>query len=352
MPRVHITRGRLIASLVFVVSTVAFLYFVLPKLLDLQASWARLQQGNFWWLAVALAFEVLSFTCYVVLFRAVFGRGYSRIGWHVSYQITLAGLAATRLLSAAGAGGIALTAWALRRAGMDGRTVARRLVAFLALLYSVYMAALVLGGVGLYVGVWAGSGPFAITVLPALFGATVISVFLLASLLPGDCDRLVVRWTRGDGRMAALGQRLATVPAATAGGVRTAIDLLRSRDPALLCAVGAWAFDIATLWACFHAFGFSPHRSVIVMAYFVGWIANALPLPGGVGGVEGGMIGAFVAFGLPVEEAVVAVLTYRAFSFWLPMVPGGIAYLQLRRNVSRWRVSDGSPYLAAPGYTL
>jgi putative heme transporter len=142
------------------------------------------------------------------------------------------------------------------------------------------------------------------------------------------------------------------VPAAAAGGVRTALGLLRRRDPALLCAVGAWGFDIATLWASFRAFGISPPGGVIVMAYFVGWIANALPLPGGVGGVEGGMIGAFVAFGLPVQEAVLAVLAYRAFSFWLPMVPGGIAYLQLRRNVSRWRVSDDPTNLAAPGYTF
>jgi uncharacterized protein (TIRG00374 family) len=101
--------------------------------------------------------------------------------------------------------------------------------------------------------------------------------------------------------------------------------------------VAWWGFDIATLWACFHAFGASPDKGVIVMAYFVGWIGNTLPLPGGIGGVEGGMIGAFSAFGVSVETAIVAVLAYRAFSFWLPTVPGGIAYLQLRRTVHRWR---------------
>jgi uncharacterized protein (TIRG00374 family) len=88
----------------------------------------------------------------------------------------------------------------------------------------------------------------------------------------------------------------------------------------------------------------SPHKAVIVMAYFVGWIANALPLPGGIGGVEGGMIGAFSAFGVSVQAAVVAVLAYRAFSFWLPTVPGAIAYLQLRRTVRSW---DGVAALAA-----
>ena len=108
----------------------------------------------------------------------------------------MAGLAATRLFAAAGAGGIALTAWALRRSGMEPRIVACRMVAFLALLYGVYMGALVIVGVGLYLGVFAGPDPFAITIMPAIFGAVVIAVFLAMSLLPADFDRLVKRWLR------------------------------------------------------------------------------------------------------------------------------------------------------------
>ena len=111
------TRRRLLASVLFVVSAVAFLYFVLPKLLGLQDTWNRIQHGNVWWLGLAAVLEVLSFLGYVALFRAVFVRGESRIDWRESYQITMAGLAATRLFASAGAGGIALTAWALRRSG-------------------------------------------------------------------------------------------------------------------------------------------------------------------------------------------------------------------------------------------
>ena len=48
------------------------------------------------------------------------------------------------------------------------------------------------------------------------------------------------------------------------------------------------------------------------------------------------MIGAFTAFGVDVELSVVAVLAYRAFAFWLPTLPGAVAYLQLRRTVQRW----------------
>jgi uncharacterized protein (TIRG00374 family) len=344
MPRVRLTRGRLLASIVFVVSVAAFLYFVLPKLLGLRDTWSRIQHGNGWWLALAALFEVCSFLGYIALFRAVCARGDSRIDLRASYQITMAGLAATRLFASAGAGGIALTAWALRRSGLERRVVACRMMAFMALLYGVYMGSLVVVGLGLYVGLFAGPAPFAITVIPAIFGAGVIAVFLAVSLVPGDFDRLVKRWSHG-GRLGRVAVRVAAAPAAAASGVRTAIDLVRTRDVNLLGAIAWWGFDIAVLWACFHAFGGSPPTAVVIMAYFIGMLGNTLPLPGGIGGVDGGMIGAFSAFGVPVPLAVVAVLAYRGFAFWLPTLPGAVAYLQLRRTVARWRERR------APSYT-
>jgi uncharacterized membrane protein YbhN (UPF0104 family) len=339
MPRVRFTRRRLLLSLVFVVSVAAFLYFVLPKLLGLGETWNRIQHGNGLWLALAAALEGASFLGYITLFRAVFIRGESRIGWRASYEITMAGLAATRLFASAGAGGVALTAWALRRSGLEARVVACRMIAFMALLYGVYMGALVVGGLGLYLGLFPGQAPFALTIVPAIFGAVVISIFLAVGLLPGDFDRLVARWSHG-GRFGRLAGHAAAAPAAAASGVRTAIDLVRSRDVNLLGAVAWWGFDIAVLWACFHAFGGSPPTAVVIMSYFIGMLGNTLPLPGGIGGVDGGMIGAFSAFGVPVQLAVVAVLAYRGFAFWLPTLPGGVAYLQLRRTVARWRTTS------------
>src|ERR1019366_8486328 len=71
MPRVRFTRRRLLASIAFVVSVAAFLYFVLPKLLGLRETWNRIQHGNAWWLALAALLEVFSFLGYVALFRVV-----------------------------------------------------------------------------------------------------------------------------------------------------------------------------------------------------------------------------------------------------------------------------------------
>ncbi len=336
MPRLRVTRRQAIVFGLFVLSTIAFLYFVLPKLAGLGTTVHRIERGDPWWIAIGVLFELCSFAGYIALFRAVFVRGPSRIGWRESYQITMASLAATRLFATAGAGGIALTVWALRRSGMEARLVACRMVAFMVLLYVIYAASLLLDGIGLGTGLFPGGGSFAITIVPATVAALLFALTGAMALLPGDIERRLGRWAAGSGRLAHWIARAVTVPALAASGVRTAIDLVRSRDPGLLGAPAWWGFDICVLWASFHAFGPAPPFTVIWMAYFVGMLGNLLPLPGGLGGVEGGMIGAFAAFGVDFNLAVLAVLTYRGISFWLPTIPGAIAYFQLLRTVNRW----------------
>jgi uncharacterized membrane protein YbhN (UPF0104 family) len=343
MPRVTVTRRSAITFVLFVLSAVAFFYFVLPKLSGLGATAHRIERGDTWWIAIGVVLELFSFAGYVVLFRAVFVRGVGLIGWRESYQITMAGLAATRLFATAGAGGVALTAWALRRSGMEARLVACRMVAFMVLLYVVYAGVLLIDGVGLGTGLFPCGGSFAITIIPAIVAALLFAVAGAMALLPGDIERRLGRWAAGSGRVAHWLATGATVPALAASGIRTAIDLVRSRNPGVLGAPAWWGFDICVLWACFHAFGDPPPFTVILMCYFVGMLGNLLPLPGGLGGVEGGMIGAFAAFGVDFNLALLAVLSYRAISFWLPTVPGAIAYFQLRRTVARWREAQSRP---------
>jgi uncharacterized protein (TIRG00374 family) len=158
----------------------------------------------------------------------------------------------------------------------------------------------------------------------------------MIAMMPGGSARGVApRRSAREGvgrRIRALTAGVATV----AGGVRGALELLRERDAALLGALGWWACDVAVLAACFQAFGGSPPAGVIVMGYFTGMLGNLLPLPGGLGGVEGGMIGAFLAFGVDAGLTVAVVLSYRAFAYWLPMVPAAFAYLRLARTVAGW----------------
>jgi putative heme transporter len=350
MPRVAVTRSRAIAFGVFVLGVIAFFYFVLPKLSGVSSTVHRIERGDGWWIAIGVVLELLSFAGYVALFRTVFVRGETRIGWPESYEITMAGLAATRLFAAAGAGGIALTAWALRRSGMESRLVACRMVAFTVLLYVVYAASLLIDGIGLGTGLFPGGGSFAITFLPAIIAALLLGAAGAVTALPGDVERRLQRRASGSGRFAHWLARAVTVPALAASGVRTAIGLIRRREPGVLGAIAWWGFDVSVLWAMFHAFGSVPPFTVIVMAYFVGTLGNLLPLPGGLGGVEGGMIGVFAAFGVDFNLSVLAVLSYRGISFWLPTLPGAIAYFQLRRTVARWREEqDQQPAAEARG---
>jgi putative heme transporter len=333
---------RLLALGIAIAALIAVLYLALPSLAGLDATWRRIRDGDPAWLAAAALLEACSFAGYIWLFRTVCARPDSRIGWRASYQVSMAGVVATRLLASGGAGGIALTAWALSRSGLSGRATATRTAAQLVLLYAVFMGALVVFGLGLRLGVLPGPAPFALTVVPAVFAAACIVATLVIASLTDHVDRGLRRLYARPGRGARLVARLATLPATVAWGVREALELIRAGRPGVLGAVAWWAFDIATLWACFHAFGEPPPTACLVVAYLVGALANVLPLPGGVGGVEGGMIGALIAFGVPGGLAIVAVLAYRAFAFWLPMLPGAIAYVQLLRTVRGWRTAGAT----------
>jgi uncharacterized protein (TIRG00374 family) len=330
---------RLVQTGVAVVLLVVAIYVLIPRLFDLQDAIAKLGDGDPVWIGVGIACCVAMFGSYVALFRGVVGEKVVHLEWGESYEITMAGLAATRLFSAGGAGGILLTYWALRKAGMERRQSVCRMVAFLVVLYSVYLAALVVFGILLRTGVLSGEAPLSGTVIPAVLAAVAIVIGLLMALLPDDIERRIERHTSG--RFGRVARRLATAPATFAQGTRTAIAFVRHPSAGAMAlggAIGFWAANIAILWASFHAFDVHVPLGVVVQGFFLGMVANLFPFaPGGVGAVDAGMIGAFVLFGLPSAEVFAAVLTYRVIAFWLPIPPGIIAFFQLRKTVNRWQ---------------
>jgi uncharacterized membrane protein YbhN (UPF0104 family) len=326
----------------FIIAALVGLYFLVPKLAGLNQTWGQLKHGDPLWLALGAGLEVLSVAGYIVLFRTVFARGVPRLTWRANIEIPLAGIAAIRLLAAAGAGGVAVTVWALRRAGMSARLIVCRMAANYSLQYSVYLGALVVCGLGLWIGLFAGQGPVALTLLPAVFSAGALALGAGMGLLPGDFERRLENLARRSGHVGRLAARFATLPATLGSGVRTALGLVRERRLGLLGAVAYWGFDIAVLGVSFRAFGSVVPVAVLIMGYFLGTLGSLLPLPGGIGGVEGGMIGAFAAFGVPAGRAVIAVLAYRAISFWLPTLPGIAGYVSLRSTIRNWRSGDNA----------
>ena len=274
----------------------------------------RVLRVNGSWTAAGIAFECISVAGYVAVLALVAGRATSRIRTRESAEITLAGMAATRLLPTAGAGGAALTVWSLRRSGLTTAGATRTLLAFLVVLYSVFLLAIVLAGAPLAIGLVHSDGPVALSAIPAVAAAVAIALAL------GFAFRA------RSGKAALIG-----------GAVRDAVALVRARDARLAGAPAYWAFDAAVLWSMLHAFGHAPSIAVVVLAYFVGQVANTLPLPGSV---SGGIAGVLIAFGVPAAVALPAVLAYRTIAVWLPVPLAVAALARLRRTVSRWSADD------------
>jgi putative heme transporter len=353
-------RRKLATGAVLVVVIVVAIYVLLPNLVGAEEAVEKLDEAVWYWVVAAVVFNVLAFAAYVALFRGILGGTHDdaihrRLDARASYLITMAGLAATRIFSAGGAGGIALTYWALRKAGMPRRRSACRMVAFFVLTYAIYLMALVIFGILLRTHVLPGEAPVGGTIVPAALAAGVMAIFLLIALIPQDFERRIQRFAGGYRRVRYL-QRLAKGPATVATGVRTALAYLRHPRRGALAvggAVGFWAANIAVLWASFEAFGGDVPFAVLVQGFFVGMAANLIPSPaGGVGSVDAGMIFAFdVLFGVPSGVVFPAVLTYRVIAFWLPIPPGVVAFFQLRATVAQWE-REREPAAVAYGATL
>lgn len=332
----------LIQTGIVVLLLVGGIYFLLPKLVGIQGTINKLGDAAPIWLAVALAMDVGAYLSYVALFRGVVGRGLN-LTFREAYEITMAGLAASLLFSAGGAGGVVLNYWAVRKAGMETRRAACRLVAFLVLLYGVYVLTVIVNGILLRIGLFHGPHPVGLTIVPGGIAAAVILIFLLIALIPDDLQRHFAGSPQTS-RLGRFAHRFATVPATLARGTRTALDLVRNPRRgglAIAGAVGYWAANVGILWASFHGYGVSVPLGVVVQGFFIGLAANLIPFaPAGVGAVDAGMIGVFVLFGFPGSDVFAAVLTYRLFAFWLPIPPGIVAFFQLRRTVARWERSQ------------
>ena len=274
------------------------------------------------WVAIAAVSELASFGGYVALLWLVGSRATKRMGLRESTQVTLGGAAATRLLPTAGVGGAALTLWALRRTAMGSKRATQTLMTFLITLYSVFLVGIIASGTALAAGLAHREGPLAATIVPAA-GATFVLLFHLALAARGPRPEATGRFA---GAFDMLGE-----------AVREGLRMLRSADPRMLGAIAWWTFDAAVLWAMLSAFGATRAIAVVALAYFVGQVGNALPIPGAV---SGGMVGVLLAFGVQADLALVAVLAYRAIAIWLPAPLGLIALASLRRTVARWSVEQ------------
>jgi uncharacterized membrane protein YbhN (UPF0104 family) len=289
----------------------------------------RLGEADAGWLALAVVLEALSCASYVLMFRPVFCAG---LPARETTEIALAELAVGSLVPTSGASGVALGAWFLHREGMPDEQIARRSVAFLEIKSAVNFVAVAVIGALMAIGVFGPHRSLWLTAFPAALSVIFLAaVAMLSRLGPGKAPGKDAPWLRR--AMHAAREALGT-------GTAEALELLREHDWRLVAgATGYWAFDNAVLWATFHAVGADVPLSVITMGYLIGQLGGLLPLPGGIGGIDGGLVGALVVYGAKAADAAAAVLAYRIILFWLPLIAGGIAFALLLRRLDRQEVS-------------
>jgi hypothetical protein len=171
----------------------------------------------------------------------------------------------------------------------------------------------VLGALGtlLWLGLPTGPHRTALTILPAVLAIGL----LVATWFAGRASR---RHSPAP-RQPKFRRALAKPTGAVAASITEARALVTGRDWKLVGALAYYAFDNAVLWAAFHAYGYTPQIGIVVMGYVVGSLAGALPIPAGLGVLEGGLIGALVICGAPAAPATAAVLLYRGISLGVPV---------------------------------
>ena len=309
-------------KIVAVLAVAGLVLLLAPGLGDVRDLLAEAQPE---WVALAVAFEALSCASYVLMFRPVFCPS---MPWRTSWEIGLSELAAGSIVPASGAGGLAVGAWILHEGGMPAQQIARRSVAFFLIKSSVNFIAVAVLGTAMALGLLGPELSPWLTAVPAAGALLVIAAVLLVPRL-GEGGPVTA-----DAGRARKGMRHARN--ALVGGTREAVQIVRSRNLLVIAgALGYWAWDNAVLWASFQAFDVSPPITVILMGYLIGQLGGLLPLPGGLGGIDGGLIGTLVVYGAPVAATVAAVLVYRVILFWLPLVTGTVAFISLRRGLNK-----------------
>jgi uncharacterized protein (TIRG00374 family) len=326
----ELSRRKLRARLLLLAGVVLVVVAVVTLLPGLAALRTRLSSAKPGWLALGAGLKVLSGLGYIAVFRMVFCR---RMSWRVSYQIGMSELGANALFPTGGAGGLALGAWALKRGGMPGSEIARRTVAFFLLTSVANVGGLIIVGTGLALRLFPGETNLALTIVPAAVAAIAILGALLAGRTAPRLHRRLERSEHAEhsSRISALALKTLV---AVADGVTEAVALLRERNAWLIGGIVAYLlFDVMILWATFRAFGAAPPLAIVWIAYLIGELGGLIPVPGGIGGVDAGLVGALALYNVPLTSAASAVLAYRAIALWVPAILGTLAFVSLRRTL-------------------
>jgi uncharacterized membrane protein YbhN (UPF0104 family) len=305
---------RGIVSLLILVVLVGALLLAVPGLRDVAH---RLSEVDPAWIGLGVVLEIGSCAGYVIAFRMVF----YRVPALLAMRVALSEMAFGAVLPAGGAGGIALGAWVAKAKGGSLRRFMERSAVLFLLTSGINAATLALAGWLVALGVLHAPNHVVSGGIPAVAG-TLILVFFWN--VPAVARRLVA--ARREGRVV---RWLCT----SARVVEDTKEEVRNPSWRLLGAVAYLWCSIAALWVCCRAFGDAPPVGALTLAFLIGYLGNIIPVPGGIGALDGGLTGALVLYGANPTMAAAAVLVYHALVLWIPTLLGTIAFLRLRPTI-------------------
>jgi uncharacterized membrane protein YbhN (UPF0104 family) len=314
-----------LAGLVILAALVIAMLLAVP---GLKGVGHALKHANRTWIFVAIAFEALSNIGYELVVMLALPRAPRRLAGRLAWAESAFGAA----ISIGGVGSLALGAWVLHSVGVPGKRIAERSAALFLATSGVNVIVLAVTGIGVGLGIFSGPSNPLLTFAPASVAAVVLLIFLTLPILVARNDR-ALRSNR----------RWALAVRTTAAGVRGAEGLLFTTE---WLTIGAWAYllcDIAVLWLCLHALGSSPPFAAVILAYQIGYLANILPVPGGIGVVDAGLVATLVLYGVSSTHAAAAELAYHAIALWVPALLGTLAFVLLRRQIASGKLTPRLP---------
>lgn len=304
---------RGLVSLAILVVIVVCLLLAVPGLSGVAHTIEHMRLG---WVAVGVALEIFSCLGYVLAFLQVFERAPRRFG----ARVALAELAFQSAVSLGGAGSVALGTWLLVERGAPVSRVAERSGVLFLLTSAINVIVLAVFGLGLWVGIFAGPRNPLLSLLP---GAVGVFVFVFFLNLPRLIDRGLTR---------KLPHKLQVTLNTIDESIRDTRALIFRPDWRIIGAIAYLMCDIGVLVVCFAASGASLPFASIVLAYQIAFVSNAIPVPGGIGVLDGSLIGMLVLYGAHASAATAATVVYHAIALWVPAVWGTVAYVVLRRT--------------------
>jgi uncharacterized membrane protein YbhN (UPF0104 family) len=318
---------RLRSGIAWTLALAGLLIAIALAVPDLRGVLDRALHASGWWLALAAALELGSCLGYVATVRLVLSRGPARDVRRLAW----AEMAFGAVVPIGGAGGLAVGAWAMRAWGIAWSRIANRSAVIFLLTSAVNAAVLGLTGVGVWIGLGSEKTGVLYGLLPAIVGFGAIAGFIGLARVPSE---------RLPGRP---GGPLHTVLESTGAWVRDTEELVLRPRWRLLGAVAYLLCDIAVLWACMHAVGAHAPILALLAGYQIGYLANLVPIPGGLGVLDGGLLAALVLYGISPERAAAAVVLYHAIALWLPTVGGTFGFVRLRGVLAARRGRDKDP---------